>query len=101
MGKYTHLQKGVSRYYAQEPFKALPSAFDDFVGEAVREHLAWQGRDVDACGFVLEDIAECLEVGVAAPDCGMAKLEGGDVCLQDEDIRLLSGTRKYHDGLCI
>ncbi len=91
----------MSRYYAQEPLKALPSAFDDFVREAVREHLAWQGRDVDACGFVLEDIAECFEVGVAAPDGGMAKLEGGDVCLQDEDIRLLSRTKKYRDGPCI
>lgn len=86
---------------AQEPFQALPPALDDFVGEAVREHLAWQGWDVDACGFVLEDVAECLEVGVAAPDRRMAQLEGGDVCLREEDVRLLSGAVRYHNAPCI
>jgi hypothetical protein len=67
---------------AQEPLQPFSPALDDLVGESVREDLSWERRDVDPCGFVLQDIAEGFEVGVAPSYYGMAELEGGNVCLR-------------------
>lgn len=63
----------------QEPLQALPPVFNHIVAEAVREHLARQRRDSDARRLALEDVAEVLEVGVAAADGRLAQLEGRDV----------------------
>lgn len=65
----------------EEALEALPPALDDLVREAVREDLAGEGRDVHARGLALEDVAEGLEVGVAAAHDRVAELERGDVRL--------------------
>jgi hypothetical protein len=69
---------------AQEPLEALPSALNDLVGEAVCEHLARKRWDVHAGRFVLENIAECLEVRIAPAHERVPQLEGGNVGLLNE-----------------
>lgn len=65
----------------KEALEALAPALDDLVREAVREDLAGKGRDVHARGLALEDVAEGLEVRVAAAHDRVAELERGDVRL--------------------
>lgn len=57
-----------------------PPALYDVVAEPVGEDLARQGRNGDAGRLALEDVAEVLEVRVAAADGRVAELEGGYVC---------------------
>lgn len=52
---------------------------DDIVTEPVRKHLPGQRGDGDARAFALENIAEILEIGVAAAHDGVFQFEGGDV----------------------
>ncbi len=66
----------------EEAFEALAAALDDLVGEAVREDLAGERRDVHARRLALEDVPEGLEVRVAPPDDRVAQLERGDVRLE-------------------
>lgn len=80
----TYLKKWVASNNAQEPLETLPSALNDLFGEAVCEYLARKGRDVNTSGFMLENIAEGLEVRVASAHEGMPQLEGGDVGLSEE-----------------
>lgn len=68
-------------YDGEEALEALAPALDDLVREAVREDLAGEGRDVHARGLALEDVAEGLEVRVAAAHDRVAELERGDVRL--------------------
>ena len=68
----------------QEPLQSLPPAFDNLVREPVSEHLSWEGRNIDTCGFALEDIAEGFEVWVASADKGVAEFKGRDVRLMND-----------------
>lgn len=65
----------------QKPLQAFTSGLDDLIGEPIGKDFAWERRDVDACRFAFEDIAECFEVRVASTDEGVAKLESWDVGL--------------------
>ena len=56
----------------QKPLQTLPSSFNDLILETIREDFAREGRDVDACRFSFEDIAESFKVGVASSDKGVA-----------------------------
>lgn len=58
----------MSRYNAQKPLQTLSPVLDDFVGEAVGEHLAREWWDVHPRRFVFEDVAEGLKVRIAPPD---------------------------------
>jgi hypothetical protein len=68
----TDLQKGMASDNAQEPFQAFSPVLDDLVRETVREHFSRERRNIDSGRFVLEDIAESLEIGVSATDEGVA-----------------------------
>lgn len=68
----------------EELLEAGAAALDDVVGEAVGEDLAGQGGDGDAGALALEDVAEVLEVAVAAAHAALAQLEGGDVGAADD-----------------
>lgn len=52
---------------------------DNVIAKAVRKDLARQRRDGDARALALQDVAEILEVRVAAPHAAVLDLEGGDV----------------------
>lgn len=52
---------------------------NDIVTETIRENLARQRGNRDARALALQNVAEILEVRVAATDDGVAELEGGDV----------------------
>jgi hypothetical protein len=80
------LQQRVANDNLEELLEAGAAALDDVVAEAVGEDLAGQGRDGDAGALALEDVAEVLEVGVAAAHAALAQLEGGDVCAADDLI---------------
>lgn len=60
-------------------FQARAAALDDVVAEAVRKHLAGQGRDGDARRLALENVAKVLKVRVSPADGALAQLEGGNV----------------------
>ena len=64
---------------AEELLEAGAAALDDVVGEAVGEDLAGERGDGNAGALALEDVAEILEITVAAADGALAQLEGGDV----------------------
>ena len=63
----------------EEALEALAAVLDDVVAEAVGEDFPRQGGNVDARALALEDVAEVLEVGVAAAHRAVLQLEGGDV----------------------
>lgn len=67
----THLEQWVASDHAQEPLETFSSSLDDFVREAVGEHLARKRRDVDASGFTLEDVPEGFKVGISSANQGM------------------------------
>jgi len=73
------LQQRMTDDDLQKPLEPLPSLLDDRVVKLVEVHFAWQWRDRDASALALEDIAEVLEVAVAAAHGAVAELEGGDV----------------------
>lgn len=60
--------------------------FDDVVAESVCEDLARQRGDRDARALAFKDIAEVLEVGVAAAYDGVFQFEGGDIGAADDFI---------------
>ena len=66
---------------AKEAFETFSPGLDDLVGEAVCEDLAWESGDVDAGGLVLEDVTECLKVGVSPANKRVAQFECRDVGL--------------------
>lgn len=68
----------------QKLLQPLTAMLDDVVAEAVREDLPRQRGDGDARALALEDVAEVLEVGVAAAHDGVFQFEGGDVCAANE-----------------
>lgn len=69
----------MSHHDLQKPLQPVPTVLDDIVTKPVGEHLARQGRDGDARGLALEDVAEVFEVAVAAADDRVAEFEGRDV----------------------
>lgn len=71
----------------QETLQTLAAVLDDVVAEAVRKDLAGQRGDGDARALALEDVAEVLEVGVAATHDRVLQLEGGDVGAADDLVR--------------
>jgi hypothetical protein len=77
------LQQRMPDNNLEELLQSRPPPLDDVVAEAVGEDLTGQGRDGDAGGLALEDVAEVLEVGVAAADGALAQLEGRDVGAAD------------------
>ncbi|KAI6763631.1 hypothetical protein HG531_013019 [Fusarium graminearum] len=66
------LQQRVSNNDLEELLKACPAALDDIVTKAVGEDLARQGWDGYPGALTLEDVAEVLEVRVAAADAALA-----------------------------
>lgn len=74
----------MSRDNLQEPLKSLASVLNDVVAESVGENLARQWRDSHARALALQDIAEILEIGVAAAHDRVLQLEGGDVGSADD-----------------
>lgn len=74
----------MSRHNLQEPLQPLTPVLDHIVAESVREYLARQWGDSHARAFALEDVAEVLEVGVAAAHDGVLQFEGGDVGSADD-----------------
>ncbi len=79
---------------AEELLEPGTAALDDVVGEAVGEDLAGQGGDGDAGALALEDVAEVLEVAVAAVDGALAQLEGGDVGPADDLVVSVHAARR-------
>lgn len=63
----------------EELLEAGAAALDDVVGEAVGEDLPREGGYGDAGALALEDVAEVLEVAVAAAHRRLPQLEGRDV----------------------
>lgn len=63
----------------QKLLQPCPSPLNNIVAEAIRKDLAWKRGDGDPGALALEDVAEVLEVGVAAAHARLAQLEGGDV----------------------
>jgi hypothetical protein len=78
------LQQRMPGHDLQKPLQPLTAMLDDVVAEAVREDLPRQRGDGDARALALEDVAEVLEVGVAAAHDGVFQFEGGDVCAADQ-----------------
>lgn len=76
----------MSSHDLQEPLQSLTAVLDYIVAEPVREDFAREWRDGHARAFALEDVAEVLEVGVAAADDGVLEFEGGDVGSADDFI---------------
>lgn len=74
----------MTRNNLQEPLQPLTSVFDDVVAEPVGEYLARQRGDGDSRALALQDIAEILEIGVAAAYDRVLQLEGGDVGSADD-----------------
>lgn len=69
----------MSRDNLKETLETFSAVLDDIVTEPIGEHFAWQWGYCDARAFALQDIAEVLEVRVAAAHDGMFQFEGGDV----------------------
>ena len=84
----------MARHDRQEPLQTLAPALDNLIREPVREDLAGKGWDVDPRGFVLEDVAECLEVRVPPADDRVAELEGGDVRLPVRRVRFAERSKE-------
>jgi hypothetical protein len=63
----------------EEPLQTLTPVLDDIVAEPVGENLSRERGYRDARAFALQDIAEVLEIRVAAAHDGVFKFEGGDV----------------------
>lgn len=62
----THLEQWMASDHAQEPLETLSPGLDDFVREAVGEHLARKRGNVHAGGFTLEDVPEGFKVGISS-----------------------------------
>lgn len=69
----------MSDHDLHEPLQSLPPVLDHIITEPVRKDLAWQRWDCDASRFTLKDVAEVLEVGVAAADLGVLDVEGRNI----------------------
>jgi len=65
----------------EKPFETFSPSFYDFVRESIGKYLAWKGRYVYACGFTLQNITKCFEVGIAPPNQGVTQFESRYVCL--------------------
>lgn len=78
----------------QKALQTLAPMLDDVVAEPVGEDFAGQGRDGDAGGLALEDVAEVLKVRVPATDDGGAQLEGRDVGPGVNLVRGIHGPRR-------
>lgn len=74
----------MTRNNLQEPLKPLASVLNDVVAEPVGKNLARQWGDSHARALPLQDIAEILEIGVAAAHDGVLQFEGGDVGSADD-----------------
>ena len=74
----------MTRDNLQEPLQPLAPVLDDVVAEPVGEHLARQWGNGDSRALALQDIAEILEIGVAAANDRVLQLEGGDVGSADD-----------------
>lgn len=74
----------MTRDNLQEPLKSLASVLNDIVTEPVGENLARQWGDSHARALALQNIAEILEIGVAAAHDRVLQLEGGDVGSADD-----------------
>lgn len=63
----------------QKPLQPLSPVLDHIVTEPVGKHFPRQRRDRHPCALPLEDVAEILEIRIAAVNDGLAGLEGRDV----------------------
>ena len=70
----------------QEPLQSSPSILDDGVVEPVDVDLPRQRRDADPRRLPLEQVTEDFEVGIAPANLGAAKLEGGDVGRESDEV---------------
>lgn len=61
------LEERMAHHDLQKFLQPLPSTLDHVITEPVREYFPWQGRDRDTCALSLQDVAEVLEIGIAAP----------------------------------
>jgi len=75
----------------EEALQPAAPLLDYRVVEAVQVNFAGQGRDADAGGFALEQVAEDFEVRVAAADFGAAEFEGRDVGRQADEVGGVAG----------
>lgn len=93
----------MTRHDLEEPLKCLLPLRNDFIAEPVGEylerrrkvrsdtvlgvwneekrHLSWKLGNRYPRAFLLEDIAEGLEIRVSTAHDGLLKFEGWDVCL--------------------
>lgn len=71
----------MTSHNGQKPLQPLSSTLDDFVREAVSKDFAWKRWNINAGGFMLEDITKGLKIGVAATDDGMTEFECRDISL--------------------
>lgn len=85
------LQQRMPHHDLQEPLQPLPPMLNHLIAEPIRKHLAGQRRDGHAGALALEDVAEILEIGVAAAHDGVAQLEGGDVGAGVDFVRGVHG----------
>lgn len=77
----------------EKPLQPLPPMLDHVVAEPIRKDLARQRRDGDARALALQDVAEILEVRVAAPHAAVLQLEGRDVGPADDLVVGVHGAR--------
>lgn len=75
----------------QEPLQPPSPLLDDAVVEAIQVHFARQWGDANARGLPLKQIAEDLEVGVAAAHFATAQLEGGNVGGEADEVSRVAG----------
>ena len=54
------------------------------IAKSVRKDLAGQRGNGHSCTFSLENVAEVLEIGIAAPDGAVLELKGGNVGSADD-----------------
>lgn len=75
------------RYNLQEPLQTLAAVLDNVVAEPVGEYLPRERGDRHARALALQDVAEVLEVRVAAPHDRVLEFEGWDVGAADYLVR--------------
>lgn len=92
------LQKRVTGDNLQETLQALAAMLDDVVAEPVCKDLARQRGDRHARALALEDVAEILEIGVAAAHDRVLQLEGGDIGAADDFVR---GVHVARGAVCL
>lgn len=77
------LQQRMAGDNLQKPLQPFPAVLDNIIREPIRKHLPRQRGNGDARALPLEDIAEVLEVRVAAAHDRVLQFEGGDVGAAD------------------